>query len=112
MRNPWHCERESSGAANAERNFRLAYPGLAVSVEGGVANGACLPAAMHPQPLRWILANRVFEHRGEAGGIVGRVGFGVARVGKGEFGVEVEHVLALRLLPQQEAGQNGRARLE
>src|ERR1035441_6194292 len=82
------------------------------SVDWRLAGRAGLPAAVHPEPLRGVAADGVLQYGVEAGGVGGGVGFGVAGGGQCDFGIEVEDVATLGLVPEEKAGEDGSAGLE
>src|SRR5580658_8472047 len=86
--------------------------GVRGSIDGRVAGGAGLPAAVHPEPLGGVLADGVFEDSVEARGVFDGVGLGVAGGDEGDLGVEVQDVLLFGVLPEQEAGDDGGAGAE
>jgi len=77
------------------------------SVQVLLSLGAGLPAAVDPEPLFRILADRGLEGCCEEGGVGEGVGCGVGGAGEGELGAEVEYVTLLAGLPDHEAGEDG-----
>jgi hypothetical protein len=67
---------------------------------------------VHPEPLRRIPTDGVFQHGGKAGRVVDGVGLRVASGGEGDLGVEVEDVAAFRFFPKEKAGKDGGSGLE
>src|SRR5665213_886586 len=82
------------------------------SIERRLAFGPGLPAAVHPEPLVRMPPDDVFEHGGEAGGVLDGIGFGVAGGDERDLGQEVQDVFLFRFLPDEEAGDDGGAGLE
>jgi len=71
-----------------------------------VRREAGLPAAVHPQPLRGVLPDCLFDHRGKPERCSRPRRPPSRRCRRASVRGEAQDVLALRLLPQQEAGQD------
>src|SRR5580704_11080705 len=80
---------------------------LILAVDRRVAFGACLPAAVDPEPLVRVAANPVFDDFGETGGVFEGVLLVVSGGDEVDGFSEMEDVLLLGLLPEHESGKDG-----
>jgi len=86
--------------------------GRSALVDPGFALGACLPAAMEPQPLAWVTADILFKDLREEGGVGDDVGLVVIRPDEFKRRTEMQDVAFGRFFPEKKSGQHNCAGFE